>query len=157
MHLASCVTFGHLLVDDAAAGSHPLDIAGVDAPVIAEAVAVLDRSRQNIGNRFDASVRVPRESSQVILWIVVAEIVQQQERVKVGSVAKAECAPQMDAGSFNGRFGFNQSLDRSQGHSSLYLVIKSDSTEGNCVRVCSLEITLGTLTLNLALSKRRPS
>ena len=94
-------------MDDAAAGGHPLDLAGVDASTVAEAVAVLDRSCQDIGNCFDAPVRVPWKSRQVIFRIVVTEIVQQQERVEVRCIAETECAPQMHAGSFNGRFGFD--------------------------------------------------
>jgi hypothetical protein len=74
--LAQRITFGHLLVNDAPSGRHPLDVTGGDGAVVSHAVAVLDGSREHIRNRFDAAVRMPRKASQVIVRNVVAEIIQ---------------------------------------------------------------------------------
>ena len=61
------VALGHLLVQDAAAGGHPLHVARGHLALVAEAVAVLDGAGEHVGDRFDAAVRMPRESGQVIL------------------------------------------------------------------------------------------
>src|SRR5215472_18135446 len=60
MHPSRSVALGHLLMDDPAASGHPLHVAGGDYTAIAHAVAVLDRSRQHIGDGFDATMRMPR-------------------------------------------------------------------------------------------------
>jgi len=116
MHAARLIALGHLLVDDAAARRHPLDVAGRDGAMVSHAVAVLDGAGQHVGDGFNAAMRVPREACQVILRNVVAEIVEQQERVEVRCVAEAERAAQMDAGAFEGGLGFNEPFDGSKRH-----------------------------------------
>jgi len=64
MHLAQMVAFGHLLVDDAAAGGHPLDVAGRDGAMVPHAVAVLHGSREDVCDRFDAAVWMPRRTDE---------------------------------------------------------------------------------------------
>ena len=105
MHPARLVALGHLLVDDPAARRHPLDVAGGDGAVVAHAVAVLHGSGEDVGDGLDAAVGMPREARQVILRNVVAEVVEEQERVEVGCVAEAERAAQMHARAFEGRLG----------------------------------------------------
>ena len=97
MHLANRITLRHFLVDDALACCHPLYVACADGAMIAQAVGVLDGAGQNVGDGLDATVRVPGKTGQIILWNVIAEIVQQQERVELGGVAEAERAAQMHA------------------------------------------------------------
>ena len=92
VHAALRVTLRHLLVEDAAAGGHPLHVAGAQRAAVAEAVAVLDRAGQHVGDGLDAAVRMPREAGPVVLGPVVAEIVEQQERVELAGVAEAEGA-----------------------------------------------------------------
>ena len=72
---------------------------------VAEAVAVLDGAGEHVGDRLDAAVRVPREAGQVVVRVVVAEIVEQQERIELRRVAEAEGAAQLHAGAFHGRRG----------------------------------------------------
>src|SRR5579872_4726808 len=110
-------------MDDAAARRHPLHVAGSDSSAIPHAVAVLHGAGEDIGDGFDAAVGVPREARQVVLWNVVAEVVQKQERVEFGGVAEAECAAQVHAGAFHGRFGFDKPLDGSYGHTPLYVAV----------------------------------
>ena len=62
---------------------------------VAEAVAVLDRAGEHVGDRLDAAVRVPREAGEVVGRALVAEIVEQQERIEVARVAEAEGAAQV--------------------------------------------------------------
>ena len=94
------VALGHFLVDDAAARGHPLDVARGDGAAVAHAVAVLDGAGEDVGDGFDAAVGVPREAGEVVLGDVVAEIVEEEERVEVGGVAEAERAAQVNARAF---------------------------------------------------------
>src|SRR5919201_47548 len=106
----------HLLMHDAAPRRHPLDLAGPNDAAVAEAVLMLDVSVEHICDRFDATVRVPGESSDIILRVVRAEIVQEQERVKLRHLAVAESAPQMDASPFDRGLALPDRLDASDRH-----------------------------------------
>src|SRR4029077_16681130 len=75
VHAAGVIALGHFLVDDAAARGHPLVVTGGDGAAIADAIAVLDGSGENIGNGLDAPVRVPREASEIVFGDIVAKIV----------------------------------------------------------------------------------
>ena len=108
MHAALRVALRHLLVEDAAAGGHPLHVAGAERAAVAQAVAVLDRAGQHVGDGLDAAVRVPGEAGEVVLRALVAEIVEQQERIELGGVAEAEGAAQLDAGAFDGGLGLRR-------------------------------------------------
>jgi hypothetical protein len=119
MHSAVIITLRHLLVDDAAPRRHPLDITGGDGAAVAEAVAVLDASRQDVRDGLDPAVGVPWEASQVILWTVIPEVVEEEKRVEVGRVAEAERAAQVNACTFQGRLGPDEPLNRSKGHVGL--------------------------------------
>ena len=81
MHAAFGITLWHFLMHDAAAGRHPLHIAGTERATVAETVTVLDGSRQNIRYGFDAAVRMPRKSGQIVGRPVIAKIVEQQKGV----------------------------------------------------------------------------
>ena len=100
VHAPGVVALGHFLVNDAAARGHPLDVAGGDGAVVAHAVAMLDGSGEDVGDRLDAAVRMPRKTREIIFRNVIAEIVQQKKRVEVGSVAEAERAAQVHARAF---------------------------------------------------------
>ena len=119
MHAAGRVALGHFLVDDAPARRHPLEVAGGDGAAVAHAVAVLDGSGEDVGDGFDAAMRMPREAGQVIGRNVVAEVIEQEEGVEVGRVAEAERAAQMHARAFEGGLGLDQTFDRSDGHNNL--------------------------------------
>ncbi len=100
MHAALRVALRHFLMHDAAAGGHPLHVAGAERAAIAQAVAVFDGAVQDVGDRLDAAVRMPGEAGEIIGRTVVAEIVEQQKRIGLGRVAEAEGAAQLDAGAF---------------------------------------------------------
>jgi hypothetical protein len=59
MHAAARVTFGHFLVQNAASGCHPLNIARGHTAFIAERVAVRNFTRQHISDGLNAAMRVP--------------------------------------------------------------------------------------------------
>src|SRR5258706_16034509 len=98
-------------MQDAAAGGHPLHVARPERAAIAEAVAVIDTPRQHVGNRLDAAMWMPRESGEIVVWIVVAEVVEQEERVEVRGVTESEAAPQPHSGALDGRRGLKDALD----------------------------------------------
>ena len=116
VHAALLVAVRHLLVQDAAARGHPLHVAGAQRAAVAQAVAVVDRAGEHVGDGLDAAVRVPGEARLVVGRPVVAEVVEQQERVVLAGVAEAEGAAQADAGAFHGRAGLDDALHRSDGH-----------------------------------------
>jgi hypothetical protein len=58
---------------------------------------MLDISGQHVGDGLDAAVRVPGEAGEILVRPVVTEIVEQQERIEFGGIAKAKGAAQMYA------------------------------------------------------------
>ena len=76
MHTTLLVTLWHLLMQDAAAGGHPLHVARGHFALVAETIAVLDRASEHVGDGLDPAVWMPGKSRHVVPGIVVAEIVQ---------------------------------------------------------------------------------
>ena len=122
MHAALRVAARHLLMHDAAAGRHPLHVARAEHALVAEAVAVIDLAGQDIGDRLDAAMRMPGKAGLVLVGIVVAEIVQQQERIELLGVAEAEGAAQMHAGALHGGLGLDDLLHGTDGHDATSLM-----------------------------------
>ena len=87
--------------------------------LVAEAVLVVDRAGENIGDGLDAAVRMPGKAGAVVIGAIVAEIVEQQERIELGGIAEAEGAAQLDAGALNGWLGLDDAFDGSNGHDGL--------------------------------------
>ncbi len=58
---ATVSRLGHLGVDDAAAGRHPLHAARLEQVAVADAVAVLHEAPEHDGDRLEAAVRVVGE------------------------------------------------------------------------------------------------
>src|SRR5262245_27113243 len=108
--------FRHFLMEEAAAGRHPLDVAGTQRAAIAEAVAVIHRPGQDIGDGLDSAVRMPRKSGAIVLRALVAEIVEQQERIEVSGIAEAERPAQLHPRPLHGGLRFDNPLDGSNGH-----------------------------------------
>src|SRR5260370_27495354 len=106
-------------MDDAAAGGHPLDGAGGDGAAVANAVAVLDGSGKDVGDSLDAPVRVPGKAGEIIFRHVIAKIVEQQEGIELGGVAKAKCAAEVHARAFGSWFAADEPLHRAYRHRSL--------------------------------------
>ena len=94
MHAALLVALRHLLVKDAAARGHPLHVTCAHLAAIPETVAVLHRTREHIGDCLYAAMWMPRKPGEIGIGIVVAEVVEQQERIEIAGVAEAERAPQ---------------------------------------------------------------
>ena len=103
-------------MNDAAAGGHPLDVAGGDGAAIAHAVAMLHGAGQHVSNGLNAAMRMPRETGQVVLRNIVAEIIEQKEWIEIRRVAESERATQMHARAFERRLRFDQPLHGTKGH-----------------------------------------
>ena len=116
MHAALRVALRHLLMHDPAARGHPLHVAGGERAAIAEAVAVIDVAGEHVGDRLDAAVRMPRKPGAIVVGTIVAEIVEQQERIEVAGFAEAEGAMQLHARAFHGGLRFDDAFDGTNGH-----------------------------------------
>ena len=103
MHAPHVVAFWHLLVNDSAARGHPLNVSGSNDAAVAHAVAVRNRSCQHVGDGLDSSIWVPRKARQIILRDIIAEIIQQEERVEVLGISESKGAAQMHTGPFESR------------------------------------------------------
>src|SRR5580658_3636681 len=116
MHSPRWISLRHLLMDDAAARSHPLHITRTDGSAVAQAVSVLNRSRQHVGNGFNSAMWMPGKSCKVIIGHVVPKVVEQQEWIKLRRVAEPKRAAQVHACAFERGFGFNQARDGAYRH-----------------------------------------
>ena len=74
---------------------------------------MIDGAGEDVGDRFDAAMRMPREPREEILGTLVAEIVEEKEGIELAGFAESEPAMQLHAGAFHGRRGFNDALNRS--------------------------------------------
>src|SRR5260370_33440653 len=106
-------------MDDAAAGGHPLNVAGGDGAAVADAVAVLDGSGKDVGDSLDAPVRVPGKAGEIIFRDVIAEIVQQKEGIELGGVAKAKYAAELHARALGGCCAADEPLHSAHRHRCL--------------------------------------
>src|SRR5579872_6186351 len=101
------IAFRHLLMQNAAAGSHPLHVTRSHLAFVAEAVAMLDGSGKHIGDSFDPAVRMPGKPCQIILRVLIAKIIQQQKWIEFLRFAKTEGALEFYSRAFDGRLGLN--------------------------------------------------
>src|ERR1700683_3195396 len=95
-------------MNDSAARRHPLHVAGRDGVAVSHAVAMFHRPGQNIRDCFNAAMRMPGKSRQIIFRNVVAKIVEQKKWVEFFRISKAESAAQMHARAFQRGLGLNQ-------------------------------------------------
>src|SRR2546427_6070379 len=119
MHPSGLIALRHLLVNDPAARSHPLHITSTDHAAVADAVAMLHRSGQHVCDGLDSAVRMPRKAGQIVLWNIIAEIVQQEEWIELFCVPETECTAEMHTRTFKSRFRFDKPLNRSDRHTGL--------------------------------------
>ena len=116
MHPPLRVPRRHLLVENAAPRRHPLHVARAHASLVAQAVAVADRTGEDIGDGFDPAMGMPREAREIVGGILVAKVVEQEEGIEVPRVTEAERATQTDTRSFDGGLRLHDALDWSNGH-----------------------------------------
>src|SRR5712692_8432736 len=99
-----------------AACGHPLDVTGAETARVPQAVAMVDRAREDIGNGLDPAMRMPRESRLVVLGVLVAEVVEQEKRIELRRVPKPERAAQAHARALDRRLRLHDTLDRPNRH-----------------------------------------
>src|SRR5581483_11933698 len=116
MHASALVALRHLLMQNAAASRHPLHVAGCHSALIAKAVAMSDLAGQHIGDGLDATVRMPREAGEVIGRILVAKVIEQEERVELLGFTEAEGALKLNSCALDGGLGFVDFFDRAKRH-----------------------------------------
>jgi hypothetical protein len=61
---------------------------------------VVDGALEDVGDRLDTAVGVPRKPGEIVVGVFVAKIVEQEKRVVFVCVAEAEGAAQADSRSF---------------------------------------------------------
>ena len=77
MHAPLWIALGHLLMENTAAGGHPLHVTSGHGPSVPEAVVVVDGTGEYVGDRLDAAMGMPREAGEVVVRVFVAEVVEQ--------------------------------------------------------------------------------
>ena len=78
-----------------------MHVARAQSPCVAQAIAVMDRARQNIGDGFNAAMWMPRKPATEIFGTFIAEIIEQKEGIKFAWVCKPESAMQMNTCTFH--------------------------------------------------------
>src|SRR5437773_2105381 len=87
----------HLLVENAAARGHPLNVTRADAAPVTKGVLVLDLPFPDKGDRLDAAVRMIGKARLIVGGIGRLEMVEEQERVEVVQSSSPDAAAKMDA------------------------------------------------------------
>ena len=115
VHAAPVIALGHFLVNDAAAGGHPLHVPWGDHSFVAQAVAMFHFPGCDISNGLNSPVGMPGEAFQIIGGIVAAEIIQEEKRVKFRHLIIAKGPVEVDPGPFQGGFALPDFGDFSDG------------------------------------------
>jgi len=90
-------------MENAAAGAHPLYIAGKDGAFVPKAVAVGGGAVEHVGDGFDTAMRMIREAAQgTFERIVEGEVVEEQEGIELVADARGYGAKQTHACAFDG-------------------------------------------------------
>jgi hypothetical protein len=100
------ITLRHLLMDDAASRGHPLHVTRADDASVPKAVSMFYLALEDIGNRLDASMGMPRKSLEVVIGIVRPKIVEKEERVKLRHLGVTKRPFQTDPCSLDGGSAF---------------------------------------------------
>ena len=101
-------------MQDAGTGGHPLRVAFADDAAATVRVVVRDHAVDDVGDRLEAAVRVPRRADRLVRCVLDrAELVEQEERVgDVGVDAAGERAPHLEPGALDGMVGGHDDLRR---------------------------------------------
>jgi hypothetical protein len=66
---------------------------------------------EHVGHRLEAAMRMIREARDVVLGLVGAELIQHEERIKVGKLRLPDDARELDAGAVRGRHALDDAPD----------------------------------------------
>jgi hypothetical protein len=79
---------------------------------------VLDAPGEDVCDRLDTAMGMPRKPSEIVLRNIIPEVVEQKKRIEIGCVVESKGSPQMHARTFESRFCFNKSLNGPDRHIS---------------------------------------
>ena len=88
---------------------------------------MFDASGEHVSDRLDPAMRMPRKALEEVRGTVVAEVVEQQERIELAGVAEPEATMELDARTFYRRGSLDDLLDGSDGHIGMTPVSRSSS------------------------------
>ena len=109
----------HLRVDDAAAGGHPLDAAGLEQADVADAVAVAHAPLEHDRHRLEAAVRMIGKAADVVARRIAAERIEHQERIEPLLQGLRQHADELDAVAVRGGLAAHDALHRARAESGL--------------------------------------
>src|ERR1019366_406408 len=95
---------------------HPLDVTRSHLSLVAKGVAVGHFAGENVGDGLDAAMGVPGEAGEVVRGVLIAEIIQQEERIELLGFAESEGALELYARSLDSGLGFKNLFDRAKRH-----------------------------------------
>jgi hypothetical protein len=93
-----------------------LHVTGTGGAAIAHAVAVLDRSGENVSDGLNAAMRMPGKAGEVIFGKLIAEIIEQKKRIIVRGVPKSKSSPQVNSCAFHSGLGLDYFFNGTDGH-----------------------------------------
>jgi hypothetical protein len=110
--LALDATRGHLGVDHAGAGGHPLHVAGAEAAAVADGVLVLELALEDVADGLEAAVRMVGRADRLSGGVVDrAHLVEHQEGVDEAEAGGRERAADDEAGALALAVGGDQPGD----------------------------------------------
>ena len=115
----ACGLVWHLGMDDAAGGFHPLRATRLELTSIAHGIVMHHVTIEHVGERNKTAVRVIRKAGDVLVWIIAAEVVEHQKRIKVTQRWRTNGAVDLDTCPFGKRRGMNEAFDFSGAHVQL--------------------------------------
>jgi hypothetical protein len=72
--------------------------------------------RENVGDRFDAPMRMPWETREIVVRAVVPEIVEEEKGIELVRFSETEGAAQLDPRTLHGGLRFDDALHGSDRH-----------------------------------------
>jgi hypothetical protein len=81
--------------------SHPLNVTGSQGAAISQTVAVVNRACEDVRNGLDSPMWMPGETGKKVFGIFISEVVEQQERIELGSLTETKRPTQFYACAFN--------------------------------------------------------
>jgi len=77
--------------------------AGFQVAPVAQMVLVQHVAVEQVGDRFEAAMRMRREARDIVVRLVGGELVEHQERVQARGLGLPEAAPELDPGAVGRR------------------------------------------------------
>ena len=96
------------------ASRHPLSVAIGDGSTTTVIISVIKNSIDDVGNRFETSMRMPRSSLRLTRGVLnFAHLIQVNERIEIGKVDASECSTNRKSFTFETLWRSCDALDAS--------------------------------------------